>query len=68
MEDYFAYWSKEQQVWEVVAKLGRSVQDCQGDLWEHVYGGDAAGKALAEGFEWKILEEILSECLARCMR
>ena len=22
------YWDKEQQVWQVVAKLGRAVQDC----------------------------------------
>jgi hypothetical protein len=45
LEDNFASWDKEQQVRQVVAKLGRAVQDRQGNLLEFIYGGDAASRA-----------------------
>ena len=59
------YWDKEQQIWQVVAKLERTVQDCQSYLREFIYGGDAARRTSTKSFEWKIFEEILSQCSAR---
>jgi len=32
LEDNFASWDEKQQVWQMVAKLGGSVQDYQGYL------------------------------------
>ena len=49
MEDDIASWNKEQQVRQVVAKLGMTVQDCQGYLREFLYGGDDAGRASSTG-------------------
>ena len=55
-------------VWQVVAGLGRSIQDCQGYLRKFLYGGDAARRTSTQGAEWKILEEILPKCLARSLK
>ena len=52
----------------MVAKLGEIVQDCQGYLWEFLYGGDAARRTSTKGIEWKILEEILPKCLTRRLK
>ena len=62
------YWDKEQQIWQVVAKLERTVQDCQSYLREFIYGGDAARRTSTKSFEWKIFEEILSQHVARCFK
>ena len=68
MEDNFTSWDKEQEVWQVVSGLGRSIQDCQSYLREFLYGGDAARRTSTQGAEWKILEEILPKCLARRLK
>ena len=55
-------------MWEVVAKLGRALQDCQGYFREFIYGGDAARRTSTKDIEWKILEEVLLQCLTRRLK
>ena len=52
----------------MVAKLGRSIQDYQGHLWKLVHDGDAERRMSTQGYQWKILEEILPQRMARCMK
>jgi len=60
LEDNFASWDEKQQVWQMVAKLGGSIQDYQSYLRKFVYGGDGARCTSTQGYQWEILEEILS--------
>jgi len=48
-EDNIASWDEEQQVQQVVAKLGRTIQDCQGNLQEFLYGENDARRASSKG-------------------
>ena len=50
---------KSNKFWQIVVKLGRSVQDFQGHLWEFIYGGGALRRTSTQGYQWEILEEIL---------
>ena len=68
MEDNSASWDKEQQVWQVVTKLGRATQGHQGYLQEFLYGGDAARRMSSKGIKRKILEKILPKCVARYLK
>ena len=68
MEYDIASWDKEQQVRQVVAKLGRTVQDRQGYLRQFLYGGDDVRSVSSKGSQWKILEEILSQRVTRRLK
>jgi adenylosuccinate lyase len=67
MKNDFAAQDKGHQVWEVVSKLGRIVQDCKGNCRKFIHDGFTSRYTLAMSFEWSIFEEILSKCLARCL-
>ena len=68
MEDNIASCDEEQQVRQVVAKLGRVIQGSQDYLWEFLYGGDATRRTSIKSAEWKIFEEILPKCLAKRLK
>jgi hypothetical protein len=50
-----------------MSNLGMSVQGCQDFFWEFLYGGNIARTTTSKGSQRKILEEVLSKCLARCL-
>ena len=49
MEDDIASWDEEQQVRQVVAKLGRTVQNYQAYLRQFLYSGDDARRTSSKG-------------------
>jgi len=50
------YWDKEQQIWQVVAKLGGTVQNRQGYLRQFLCGGDDA-RALPKALDPRYLKK-----------
>ena len=42
LENNFTTWDEEQQVWQIVTELGRSIKDDQSDIWKFILAGDIA--------------------------
>ena len=68
MEDNFASWDEKQQVWQIVAKLGVSIQGYQGYLRELIHDGNTASRTFTRGYQWEVLGEILPQHMAKCMK
>ena len=68
MEDGAAAEDEGPEVRQVVSKLGGTSQSCAGGSRQCLHAGASQWRGAAQGAEWPLLEEVLPERLAKCLR